>query len=83
MMLQCSSSCNDTTVVEALHEQYVLMAVLSFPVVISILLMAVRLTKNTLDGENLSDKFNRAKLKVPAINPNCTALVKLAIKLWF
>ena len=28
MMLQCSSSCNDTTVVEALHEQYVLMAVL-------------------------------------------------------
>lgn len=28
----------------------VLMAVLSFPVVISILLMAVRLTKNTLDG---------------------------------
>ena len=32
----------------------VLMAVLSFPVVISILLMAVRLTKNTLDGLDAS-----------------------------
>lgn len=45
----------------------VLMAVLSFPVVISILLMAVRLTKNTLDGLDASVS-NDEILNLVAIN---------------
>ena len=45
----------------------VLMAVLSFPVVISILLMAVRLTKNTLDGLDPSIS-NDEILNLVAIN---------------
>ena len=35
-------------------------------------------TKNTLDGENLSEMVNNAKIKVPITNPNCTADVKCA-----
>lgn len=38
-------------------------------------------TKNTFDGENLSEIVNTAKNNVPAINPNCTELVRLARKL--
>jgi heme exporter protein B len=45
----------------------VLMAVLSFPVVISILLMAVRLTKNTLDGLDRSVSTDEI-LNLVAIN---------------
>jgi heme exporter protein B len=45
----------------------VLMAVLSFPVVISILLMALRLTKNTLDGLDASVS-NDEILNLLAIN---------------
>jgi heme exporter protein B len=45
----------------------VLMAVLSFPVVISILLMAVRLTKNTLDGLDRSISTDEL-LNLMAIN---------------
>lgn len=45
----------------------VLMAVLSFPVVISILLMAVRATKNALDGLELSSSSDEL-LNLVAIN---------------
>lgn len=45
----------------------VLMAVLSFPIVISVLLMAVKVTKNILDGLDRSDSFNEL-LKLIAIN---------------
>jgi heme exporter protein B len=45
----------------------VLMAVLSFPVVISILLMAVRATKNALDGLELSASSDEL-LNLLAIN---------------
>lgn len=37
----------------------------------------IALTKNTLEGEKRSAIVNRAKTKVPEINPNCTAAVKL------
>jgi heme exporter protein B len=45
----------------------VLMAVMSFPVVISILLMAVRLTKNSLDGLDPSASYDEI-LNLVAIN---------------
>lgn len=51
----------------------VLMAVLSFPVIISVLLMAVRATKNILDGLERSTSYDEL-LNLVAINCILTAL---------
>jgi hypothetical protein len=40
---------------------------------------SIALTKNTLEGEKRSAIANNAKTKVPKINPNCTAEVRLPI----
>jgi heme exporter protein B len=54
----------------------VLMAVLSFPVVISILLMAIRITKNAVDGLEASASLDEL-LNLLAINCIATALAYL------
>jgi heme exporter protein B len=51
----------------------ILMAVLSFPVVISILLMAIRITKNVLDGIDRSTSYDEL-LNLVAINCILTGL---------
>jgi heme exporter protein B len=51
----------------------ILMAVLSFPIVISILLMAIRITKNVLDGLERSASYDEL-LNLIAINCILTAL---------
>ncbi len=51
----------------------ILMAVLSFPVVISILLMAIRITKNILDGLDRSTSYDEL-LNLLAINCILTTL---------
>ncbi len=51
----------------------VLMAVLSFPVIISVLLMAIRATKNILDGLERSTSYDEL-LNLVAINCILTAL---------
>jgi heme exporter protein B len=52
------------------------MAVLSFPVVIAILLLAIRLTKNVLDGIDRSASLDEL-LNLLAINCILTALAYL------
>lgn len=54
----------------------ILMAVLSFPVLISILLMAIRITKNALDGIDLTASYEEL-LNLLAINCIATALAYL------
>jgi heme exporter protein B len=54
----------------------ILMAVLSFPVLISILLMAIRITKNALDGVERSASYDEL-LNLVAINCIATALAYL------
>lgn len=54
----------------------ILMAVLSFPIVISILLMAVRITKNVLDGIDRSASYDEL-LNLLAINGILTTLAYL------
>ncbi len=54
----------------------ILMAVLSFPVLISILLMAIRITKNALDGIDLAANYDEL-LNLLAINCIATALAYL------
>ncbi len=54
----------------------ILMAVLSFPVLISILLMAIRITKNALDGIDLAASYDEL-LNLMAINCIATALAYL------
>jgi heme exporter protein B len=54
----------------------ILMAVLSFPVVISILLMAIKITKNVLDGLDRSASYDEL-LNLLAINCIMTALAYL------
>jgi heme exporter protein B len=54
----------------------ILMAVLSFPVLISILLMAIRITKNALDGIDLAASYDEI-LNLLAINCIATALAYL------
>ena len=54
----------------------ILMAVLSFPVVIALLLMAIKLTKNALDGIDRSSSFDEI-LNLLAINCILTALAYL------
>jgi heme exporter protein B len=54
----------------------ILMAVLSFPVLISILLMAIRITKNALDGIDLAASYDEL-LNLLAINCIATALAYL------
>lgn len=54
----------------------ILMAVLSFPVLISILLMAIRITKNALDGLDRSASYDEL-LNLLAINCIATALAYL------
>lgn len=54
----------------------ILMAVLSFPVLISILLMAIRITKNALDGIDLVASYDEL-LNLLAINCIATALAYL------
>lgn len=54
----------------------ILMAVLSFPIVISILLMAIRITKNVLDGIDRSASYDEL-LNLVAINGILTALAYL------
>lgn len=54
----------------------ILMAVLSFPVLISILLMAIRITKNALDGIDLTTSYDEL-LNLLAINCIATALAYL------
>jgi heme exporter protein B len=55
------------------NNSHILMAVLSFPVVIAILLMAIRLTKNVLDGIDRSASLDEL-LNLLAINCILTAL---------
>ncbi|NBP69112.1 MAG: ABC transporter permease [Cytophagia bacterium] len=54
----------------------ILMAVLSFPVLISILLMAIRISKNALDGIDLAASYDEL-LNLLAINCIATALAYL------
>lgn len=54
----------------------ILMAVLSFPVLISILLMAIRITKNALDGIDRAASYDEL-LNLLAINCIATALAYL------
>ena len=54
----------------------ILMAVLSFPVLISILLMAIRITKNALDGIDIAASYDEL-LNLLAINCISTALAYL------
>jgi heme exporter protein B len=54
----------------------ILMAVLSFPIVISILLMAIRITKNVLDGIDRSASYDEL-LNLLAINAILTTLACL------
>lgn len=54
----------------------ILMAVLSFPIVISILLMAIRVTKNVLDGIDRSASYDEL-LNLLAINAIMTTLAYL------
>jgi len=54
----------------------ILMAVLSFPVLISILLMAIRITKNALDGIERAASYDEL-LNLLAINCIATALAYL------
>jgi heme exporter protein B len=54
----------------------ILMAVLSFPVVIAILLMAIKITKNSLDGLALSNSYDEI-LNLFAINTISIALAYL------
>jgi heme exporter protein B len=54
----------------------ILMAVLSFPVLISILLMSIRLTKNAIDGIELAASYDEL-LNLFAINCIATALAYL------
>lgn len=54
----------------------ILMAVLSFPVLISILLMAIRITKNVLDGIDRSASYDEI-LNLIAINGILTTLAYL------
>lgn len=54
----------------------ILMAVLSFPVLISILLMAIRITKNALDGIDRTASYDEL-LNLLAINCIATALAYL------
>jgi heme exporter protein B len=54
----------------------ILMAVLSFPVVISILLMAIKITKNVIDGLDLSSSFDEL-INLVAINFISVALAYL------
>lgn len=54
----------------------ILMAVLSFPIVISILLMAIRITKNVLDGIDRTASFDEL-LNLLAINGILTTLAYL------
>ena len=54
----------------------ILVAVLSFPVVISILLMAIKVTKNVLDGLDRSASYDEL-LNLVAINCISTALAYL------
>lgn len=54
----------------------ILMAVLSFPVLISILLMAIRITKNALDGIEIAASYDEL-LNLLAINCIATALAYL------
>lgn len=58
----------------------ILMAVLSFPVVISILLMAIRITKNCIDGLDPSVSFDKL-LSLLAINALTTAVSYLLFPL--
>ena len=51
----------------------ILMAVLSFPIIIAVLLMAIRITKNALDGLERSTSFDEL-LNLFAINCILTAL---------
>ena len=55
------------------NNSHILMAVLSFPVVIAILLLAIRLTKNVLDGIDRSASLDEL-LNLLAINCILTAL---------
>lgn len=57
----------------------ILMAVLSFPVVIAILLMAIRITKNVLDGLDRSSSSDEL-LNLVAINCILTALAYLLFR---
>lgn len=54
----------------------ILMAVLSFPVLVSILLMAIRITKNAIDGIERSASYDEL-LNLLAINCIATALAYL------
>lgn len=54
----------------------ILMAVLSFPIVISILLMAIRITKNVLDGIDRAASYDEL-LNLLAINAILTTLAYL------
>jgi len=58
------------------NNSHILMAVLSFPVVIAILLLAIRLTKNVLDGIDRSASLDEL-LNLLAINCILTALAYL------
>ncbi len=57
----------------------ILMAVLSFPVVIALLLMAIKITKNTLDGLDLSASKDEL-INLVAINCILTALAYLLFR---
>ena len=54
----------------------ILMAVLSFPIVISILLMAIRVTKNVLDGIDRAASYDEL-LNLVAINVILSTLAYL------
>ena len=54
----------------------ILMAVLSFPIVLSVLLMAIRITKNTLDGIDRTASYDEL-LNLLAINAILTTLAYL------
>jgi heme exporter protein B len=54
----------------------ILMAVLSFPIVLSILLMAIRITKNALDGIDRTASYDEL-LNLLAINAILTTLAYL------
>jgi heme exporter protein B len=58
------------------NNSHILMAVLSFPVVIGILLMAIRITKNVLDGIERAASFDEL-LNLVAINCILTGLAYL------
>lgn len=71
-----SSLCLVAGIASKANNSTILMAVLSFPVLISILLMAIRITKNAIDGIEISASYDEL-LNLAAINCIATALAYL------